>query len=109
MTLQNGENVEDFKSELTEFLDNETSDYSIGYEMSEVDDDGVIEVVTWRYGDTEKDIKEDTKNSTYWRWDSVNKLLNMELGEDTDNWEYVCHYDWQVKYFWMMVSPYLFK
>lgn len=101
--------MEDFVSELKEFLDSETKDYSLAYEISPVDDDGVIEVVTWRYGDNEKCIHENTKNSTYWRWDAINKRLEMEVGEDSDRWEYVCFFDWQVKYFWMMVSPYLFS
>ncbi len=101
--------MEDFKNELEEFFENEVNDYSLSFEIGEIDDDEIIEVVTWRYGDSEKDVREDTKNSTYWKWDSINKRLLMEFGEDSDAWEYVCSHDWQVKYFWMMVSPYLFK
>ncbi len=98
-----------FVEELTRFMDSETDGYSLGYHISEIDDDGGIEVVTWRHGDTEKEVKEDSKNSTYWRWDPINKSLMIEVGEDTDVWEVVCYYDWTVKYFWMMVAGYLFN
>ena len=94
---------------LIEFLDSETDGYSLAYNFSPVDDDGLIEVCTWRYGDNERCIHEKTKNSTYWRYNTEEQDLEMEMGEDTDSWQTIVGYDWRVKYFWMMVSPYLFK
>lgn len=96
-----------FVRKLTEFLDSETDDYSLAYEISPIDDDGVVEVLTWVYGDNKEIIKEETKNSTYWKFED--NELKIEMGEDTDSWEAVADYNWTVKYFWMMVSPYLFR
>ena len=98
-----------FVSKLLSFIDSELDGYSLSYYIGPIDDDGVIEVTTWRYGDNESRIHEDTKNSTYWKWCPYEHDLKMEVGEDTDRWETVVSYDWRVKYFWMMVSPYLFK
>lgn len=99
--------MSEFLKKLTEFLDSEINDYSLAYEIGPIDDDGTIEVTTWRYGDNKNIIHEKTKNSTYWRWNNDNKSIEIEMGEDS--WYEVKYYDWQVKYFWMMVAPYLFR
>ena len=98
--------MDQFKKELEEFLESEINDYSLAFEIGPIDDD-IIEVTTWRYGDNEKCIHEKTKNSTYWRWNKSEKCLEIEMSEDS--WEKTYHYDWQVKYFWIMVAPYLFR
>jgi len=42
---------------------------------------------------------EDKVKSLYFKYDKVNEVLKIEVGEDT--YEVVEEYTWRVKYFWM--------
>lgn len=91
-----------FRSALTDFLDSECNNYGMSYEILEDTDDEYIPSV-----EVEINIDHDERSIIErfaWRTDyRSDDCLCLEVGED--NWKYVCEFDWQVKYFWMQVSP----
>jgi len=114
-----------FRDALTTFLATQLNEYQlIQYKMSPIDDDGIIEVTTWVESydfldDTNSDVNLDyseehpiildSKNSTYWRWNSEESTLELEMDDRTNEWKAVTESGPSVKHFWIMVAPYLFK
>ena len=58
------------------------------------------EIVEFRF-DSPKNFRtmEDKVKSLYFKYDKVNEVLKIEVGEDI--YEVVEEYTWRVKYFWM--------
>lgn len=86
-----------FSERLTEFLDSECSDYE-EYSWNWNDDYNCCEVCISRY---------DNKIEIYFKYDENIDSLFIDMSDG--NWQEVNEYDFLVKYFWMLVSPAIFK
>ncbi len=97
--IQCGETMKTFEKKLEEFLESELNDYGLEYEIFEIED-GIIDVDIWNIN------KENATASTRWRW---KEHLEVEMISDLDVWEEVDYYSSKVKYFWMLISPKVFR
>ena len=79
-----------FLTELMEFLENELGDYDLAWDFA-IDEDVVTVTVTGTHHTGEVLFRRE------------GGLLEVEIYEDT--WMVVVHYDWRVKYFWMVLAP----
>ncbi len=85
------------EEKLKNFLNNECNDFDLEYEIEWVEDYDNFEAVVSR---------EDKKVSVFFKYNENTKNLSIELSEDS---YYVTeHFDWTVKYFWMLIAPALF-
>jgi hypothetical protein len=87
-----------FSERLTEFLDSECSDYDIEYSWNWNDDCNCCEVNISRY---------DNKIDVDFKYDENSNSLFIDMSDG--NWQEVNEYDFLVKYFWMLISPAIFK
>lgn len=85
---------------LTEFLDTECDDYGLSYDYKWEDGYECFEV------DIDRDIGEYVSHVRM-KYNEDNDVLSIEMGEDC--WYETKEYDSSVKYFWMVVSPAVFR
>ena len=85
-----------FVDRLTEFLNNECSDYDLEYTWEWCEDTQSCEVVVSR-----------NDEKAYVNFKYVENNLQIELCEDS--WYTIEEYEPTVKYFWMLISPKLFN
>ena len=88
----------EFNKRLFEYLDAECFDYDLKYDWEWNEDIQCCEVTITR---------DDNSIVLNFRYSENNKDLTIELSEDS--WYETREYDSSVKYFWMLVSPELFK
>jgi len=88
-----------FVEKLTEYLDSECSDYDMSYNYEWCQDSESCEV------DISND-RADLKACLRFRYNEEKDELLIELSEDA--WYETEHFNWTVKYFWMLVAPKLF-
>lgn len=84
---------------LTEYLDSECSDYGMSYNYEWIEDCGFYEVEILRE-------HSDLTACVRFKYNDDKDELLIELTEDS--WCVSEHFEWTVKYFWMIVSPQLF-
>lgn len=85
-----------FKEELESFLESECDDYGMSFTV-EYNGDTASVVVSSEYNGRCIDLE--------FKYENRELLMEMYDG----HWETVRWWDWQVKYFWMKVSPVLFS
>lgn len=90
-----------FADRLNEFLQSECSDYGLTYTW-EYSEDYECAVAIIKNDDSRQLTKE-----VHFKYNEEEDDLLMELCEDC--WETTREFDWTVKYFWMFISPELFK
>lgn len=89
-----------FAELLKEYLDSECDDYGLSYTWNWNEDTECCEVTV---------KQEHTGHSAEvdFRFDESKESLTIELSEDC--YHETHHYDQTVKYFWMLISPSIFK
>ena len=91
---------EKFANRLKEYLDTECSDYGLSYKWEYTDDCGYCAV------EISREHTESTKE-LHFKYDEDKDDLLIELCEDS--YYATREFDWTVKYFWMLISPAIFK